>query len=188
MVWWTSFSTQYKSCLSERTERASYNDWGSSDEGLEGGAIALFPYQRSLKVKCLLNSGNTVWLWTLRLLHWPVKTPQWRRSHYPDKASELIELEGPSDPVMRSPHNPPTLCLTFACFSFFFLSHSTCVTTSHPESSSTPSRPSADLPHHSQDLSFWWTSHVSLKFLSQKSEEHWLKCLGKMNLGNTQQK
>lgn len=117
--WWTSFSTQYKSCLSERTERASYNDWGSSEEGLEGGAIALFPYQRSLKVKCLLNFGNTVWLWTLRLLHWPVKTPQWRRSHYPDKASELIELEGPSDPVMRSPHNPPTLF--DICLFFFFL-------------------------------------------------------------------
>lgn len=59
------------------------------------------------------------------------------------------------------------------------------LTTSHPEPSPNPNTPAFRITH--RGLSYWWISHVSLKFLMQKTEKRWLKCLGKMNLGNTQQ-
>lgn len=172
-----------------RAKRVSHCHWSSDRRPGFASQMAkqCFPCQRSFKVKCLLNFLNTAWLWTLRLLHWPVKTPQWKGSHYPDKATEQIELQGPLDAAARSFCNPSPICLTFACFSLFFFvefhlyDHFT--PTILPNSQSTI----RSLPHHSQELSFWWISHVSLKFLTQKSEEHWLKCLGKMNLGRTQQ-
>lgn len=75
------------------------------------------------------------------------------------------------------------ICLLF-CFSLAFHLHDHFTPTITPNSQYTTRCP----PRHSQGLSYWWISHVSLKFRNaKKTEERWLKCLGKMNLGATQQ-
>lgn len=77
-----------------------------------------------------------------------------------------------------------TLCLTFACFYFFLFFCR--IPPARPLHTHSPPQ----LPIHHPQPSASLTGPLPLMDFScfiEIPEEHWLKCLGKMNLGNTQQ-